>query len=508
MNIEERIERIFYQILEKLEELPFTPLIEEEGEVLSVGDDIVYVKGLPGASLFELLIFEREDTGLIFDLEVDRVGVVLLQKRGGIKAGDKAYRTGRTLSVAVGDFLLGKVLDGLGVPLTKEKSLKIEEFYPVDREAPSLIERDFVREPLYTGITVIDALIPIGRGQRELILGDPSTGKTALAVDTIINQKKSDVLSIYVSIGQKKEHISRIYQSIANYGDLSKTILIKVEAGEPLGLQYIAPYTATSIGEYFRNRGQSVLIVYDDLTKHASSYRSLSLLLKRPPGREAFPGDIFYLHSRLLERAGKLKDSLGGGSITALPIVETQQGNISAFIPTNLISITDGQIYLDAELFHKGIRPAIDVGKSVSRIGGKAQVPVMKELAGKLKIEYSQFLEREIFTKLGIKLEEETQKLIRRGQRYREIFKQEPLRPRTLEDHILYLMLVESGLLDEVDLESVKTLSKEIVNQTKRRHPHLMERISKHGSLTSQEKEILQNTFKDLLTLSYAGQRT
>ncbi|MEZ0343440.1 MAG: F0F1 ATP synthase subunit alpha [Caldimicrobium sp.] len=505
--IEKRIQEMFSKVFEKIEKISFLPLVEEEGEVISVGDDIAYVKGLPGACLFELLVFEKEDIGLIFDLDVDKIGVVLLQKRAGLRSGDKVYRTGKTLSVAVGPFLLGQVLDGLGTPLSKEKFSKIEGFYPVEKEAPSLIERDFVREPLYTGITVIDALIPIGKGQRELILGDPATGKTALAIDTIINQKKSDVISIYVSIGQKKEHINRIYHFIANYGDLSKTILLKVEGGEPLGLQYIAPYAATAIAEYFRDQGKSVLIIYDDLTKHASSYRSLSLLLKRPPGREAFPGDIFYLHSRLLERAGKLTDNLGGGSITALPIVETQQGNISAFIPTNLISITDGQIYLDAELFHKGIRPAIDVGKSVSRIGGKAQVPIMKELAGRLKIEYSQFLEREIFTKFGMKLEEETQKLIKRGQRYREIFKQKPLKPRFLEEHVLFLMLVESGLLDEVELESIKKVSEEIINKTKIRQPGLIERINKRGNLTSEEKNILKDTFKEIFSQYYANQR-
>lgn len=486
--------RKFLQALEsKLCSCEFAPHLEEEGEVVFFGDDIAYVKGLPGVCLFELVQFEKGDTGLVFDLDEDLVGLVLLQKRGGIKAGDKVYRTKRSVSVLVSQELLGKVLDGLGSPV--EDKIKGELFYPVEREAPKLLERDFVQEPLYTGITVIDALIPIGRGQRELIIGDPSTGKTALAVDAIINQKRSEVISIYVSIGQKREHIKRVYQFISNYGNPARTIFLKVEAGETLGLQYIAPYAATSIAEYFRDRGESVLIVYDDLTKHASSYRSLSLLLKRPPGREAYPGDIFYLHSRLLERAGKLKETLGGGSITAFPIVETQQGNISAYIPTNLISITDGQIYLDAELFNKGIRPAIDVGRSVSRIGGKAQTKIMKEVAGRLKIEYAQFLEREIFTKFGMKLEEETLQLIQRGQRYRAIFKQKNLQPRSLEEHILYLMLVSSGLLDDVELERVNNMASWIVENTIKTLPDIIEKIPHLGTLTSEEKASILNHF-------------
>jgi F-type H+-transporting ATPase subunit alpha len=505
--LEDRLEAFFQKLYSKLKEYSFEPYLEEEGTAVSVGDDIVFLRGLPNATLFELVVFEREDTGLIFDLDVETAGVVLLQKRGGIKAGDKAYRTGRMVSVPVGEFILGKVLDGLGSPLEEEFSRKIEIYYPVEREPPPLLHRDFVREPLYTGITVIDALIPIGRGQRELILGDPATGKTALAVDTVVNQKKSDVISLYVSIGQKREHIQRVYQFIANYGDLSKTIFLKVEAGEPLGLQYLAPYTATAIAEFLRDKGKSVLIIYDDLTKHASSYRSLSLLLKRPPGREAFPGDIFYLHSRLLERAGKLKDELGGGSITALPIVETQQGNISAFIPTNLISITDGQIYLDVELFNKNIRPAVDVGKSVSRIGGKAQVPIMKEVAGKLKIEYAQFLEKEIFTKFGMKLEEETLKLIQRGQRYREIFKQKPLHPRSLEEHILHLMLVDTGVLDEVPLEKVTEISSTLIKKLQESLPEITKNIKTLGRLTTKEREIIKKFFSNLFQELYAGQR-
>lgn len=492
-------QRLFHRLQVQLEEYHLSPLIDEEGEVISVGDDIAIISGLPGAGLFELVIFERETTGLIFDLDRERIGVVLLQKKGPVRAGDKVYRTKRSVSVGVGEFLLGRTLDGLGTPIDGPIPEKVEVFYPVEREAPSLIDRDFVKEPLYTGITIIDALIPIGRGQRELIIGDPATGKTALAVDTIINQRGTDTISIYVSIGQKKEHIKRIYNFLSNYGDPSRIIILKVEAGEVLGLQYIAPFAATAIAEYFRDKGQNVLIVYDDLSKHAASYRALSLLLKRPPGREAYPGDIFYLHSRLLERAGKLNDQQGGGSITALPIVETQQGNISAFIPTNLISITDGQIYLDADLFNKGIRPAIDIGKSVSRIGGKAQVKVMREIAGRLKIDYSIFLEREAFTKFGMKLENETLRLIQLGQRYREIFKQKPLRPRSLEEHILYLMIVQERLLDDIELNQTQEYAQKIFEETRKALPNILKGISERGNLTEDEKKTLIDFFRKTL---------
>jgi F-type H+-transporting ATPase subunit alpha len=353
------------------------------------------------------------------------------------------------------------------------------------------MQRDFVSEPLYTGIKAIDALLPIGKGQRELIIGDPSSGKTAIAIDAIINQKRSNVICIYVAIGQKRDQILSVVRKIKQYGDASKTVFIAADATETLGLQYVAPYSATAIAEYFCDRGKDVLVVYDDLSKHANAYRALSLLLKRPPGREAYPGDIFYLHSRLLERPGKLNERYGGGSITALPIVETQQGNISAYIPTNLVSITDGQIYMNTLLLNKGIRPAIDVGKSVSRIGGKAQVEIMKGVASRLKIDYSRFLEVEVFTKFGMKIEEETAKMITRGERLREILKQPEFQPRTIEEEVLNLMIVESGVLDSVELAAVRDTCMRIMAAVQEKLPGILREISERGRLTDADKKKL-----------------
>jgi F-type H+-transporting ATPase subunit alpha len=338
-------------------------------------------------------------------------------------------------------------------------------------------------------------MLPIGRGQRELIIGDPSTGKTSIVVDTIINQKNFDVIPIYVAIGQKKSRVLKIIEEIKTYGDFSKTIFVVADASDSFGLQYIAPYSATAIAEYFLDRGKDVLIVYDDLTKHAEAYRSLSLLLKRSPGREAYPGDIFFIHSRLLERSSKLSEKYGGGSITALPIVETQQGRISSFIPTNLISITDGQIYLDVSLFNKGIRPAIDVGRSVSRIGGRAQVEAMKIVAERLKIDYSRFLEIEVFTKFGAHLEEETSRLIRRGERLREILKQPRFHPFSLEEEVLSFLILETGILNTLDIDSVDRVYRDILNQTKLTFPEIMARIKDEGRLGKTDMETLKDFF-------------
>ncbi|HBR21364.1 MAG TPA: F0F1 ATP synthase subunit alpha [Nitrospiraceae bacterium] len=473
------------------EQYRFAPKVMEEGTVISVGDDIAHISGLFSARLYELLEFESGDSGIAFDLDREHTGVVILRNKKGVRAGDRVYSTGRVISIGVGEELPGRVLDALGNPLDGHRVPRAETFYPVEREAPSLIQRDFVSDPLYTGIKVIDALLPIGKGQRELIIGDPSSGKTAIAVDTIINQKRSDVICIYVAIGQKRDHILKVMKEIKQYGDASKTVFITADATETLGLQYVAPYSATAIAEYFCDRGRDALVVYDDLSKHANAYRALSLLLKRPPGREAYPGDIFYLHSRLLERPGKLNERYGGGSITALPIVETQQGNISAYIPTNLVSITDGQIYMNTLLLNKGIRPAIDVGKSVSRIGGKAQVEIMKEVAGRLKIDYSRFLEVEVFTKFGMKIEEETAKLITRGERLREILKQPEFQPRTIEEEVLSLMIVESGILDSVELAAVRDRCREIMATVREKLPDILQEIRDRGRLTDTDKERL-----------------
>lgn len=491
----ERKIRFFERIKEEVEKSRFSIGVTEEGKVLSVGDGIVQIAGLRDAKLYELIEFESGDEGIVFELDVNSIWVVLLTEQNGIRAGDSAYKTERIASVIVGESLLGRVVDALGNPIDGSPNPGHTLPYPVEREAPSLIQRDFVTQPLYTGLKVIDSMLPIGRGQRELIIGDPSTGKTSITVDTIINQKNSDVISIYAAIGQKKSHILKVIEEIKTYGDSSRTIFVVADASNSFGLQYIAPYSATAIAEYFLDRGNDVLIVYDDLTKHAEAYRSLSLLLKRSPGREAYPGDIFFIHSRLLERSAKLSQKYGGGSITALPIVETQQGRISSYIPTNLISITDGQIYLDATLFNKGIRPAIDVGKSVSRIGGKAQVEAMKIVAERLKIDYSRFLEVEVFTKFGAHIEEETAKLIRRGERLREILKQPRFYPFTLEDEVLSFIILESGVLDAIDIDSVERVYRKVLNQTMLTFPEITDHIKEEGRLGQKDMETLKEFF-------------
>jgi F-type H+-transporting ATPase subunit alpha len=491
--MEKELARVFQQMREEAEKSKFSIGVTEEGKVLSVGDGIVQVAGLRDAKLYELIELESGDTGIVFDLGVESIGVVLLTEQNGIRAGDSAYKTDRIASVNVGEGLLGGILDALGNPLEGGTKPGHTVSYPVEREAPSLPQRDFVSKPLYTGLKVIDSMLPIGRGQRELIIGDPAIGKTSIAVDTIINQKNSDVISIYTAIGQKKSHILKVIDEIKTYGDPSKTIFLVADASNSFGLQYIAPYSATAIAEYFLDRGKDILIVYDDLTKHAEAYRSLSLLLKRSPGREAYPGDIFFIHSRLLERSAKLEQAYGGGSITALPIVETQQGRISSYIPTNLISITDGQIYLDTLLFNKGIRPPVDVGKSVSRIGGKAQVEAMKNVAERLKIDYSRFAEVEVFTKFGAHLEEETAKLIRRGERLREILKQPRFHPLTLEDEVLSFIILESGALDTIEIPAVDSVCKEILNKVRSAFPEVIDHIHEEGRLGEKDIEILRS---------------
>ena len=475
------------KIRSEAENSRFAIRASEEGTVLSVGDGIVHVAGLRDARLYELLELEGGDCGIVFDMSEESIGVVLLTEKNGAKAGDKVYKTDRIASVAVGESLLGRVVNPLGTPVDGGPSPDRTVSCPVERQAPPLPWRDFVNQPLYTGIRLIDSMLPIGRGQRELIIGDPSTGKTSIGIDAITNQKHSDVISVYVAIGQKKSHVSKIISELGSYGDFSRTVAVVADASDSLGLQYLAPYSATAIAEYFMDRGRDVLVVYDDLTKHADAYRSLSLLLRRPPGREAYPGDIFFIHSRLLERSAKLSQRHGGGSITAIPIVETQQGRISSYIPTNLISITDGQIYLDISLYNKGIRPAIDVGKSVSRIGGKAQVDAMKAVAERLKIDYSRFIEVEVFTKFGAHVEEETARLIRRGERLREILKQPRFRPCSPEEIVVNILILETGILDALELSAVERFCGEIAGRTVSAFPEIMDRISRDGRFGKNE---------------------
>jgi len=490
------MEKPFVNLLENIRteaaKSVFSLRISEEGTVFSVGDEILQISGLRNAKLYELIELEGGDYGIVFDIEPSRIGVVLLTEKNGPKAGEKAYKTERIASIPVGDALLGRVVNALGTPLDGGPVPAGTVPYPVERQAPPMTHRDFVNEPLYTGIKLLDAMLPIGRGQRELIIGDPSTGKTSIGVDMIINQKHSDVISLYVVIGQKKSHVLRVIEELKEHGDFSRTIVVVADASDSLGLQYIAPYSGTAIAEYFLDRGRDVLVVYDDLTKHAEAYRSLSLLLKRPPGREAYPGDIFYIHSRLLERSAKLGEKYGGGSITAIPIVETQQGRIASYIPTNLISITDGQIYLDTLLYNKGLRPAVDVGKSVSRIGGKAQVAAMKAVAEKLKIDYSRFIEVEVFTKFGAHVEEETASLLRRGERLRELLKQPRFHPFSLEEIVISMLILESGALDALDLDQVVERCAGILQRTLRDFPDIMERLRGVGRLEKLDLETLR----------------
>jgi F-type H+-transporting ATPase subunit alpha len=481
----------FEPLLRAARESRFKVSSWEEGTVVSVGDGIARLSGLGDATMYELVEIESGDIGIVFDLAAGTTGIVLLTERVTTRAGQKAYKTGRIGSVGVGEELLGRVVDALGNPLDEGPAFSAMRHYPVEREAPSLVERDFVSESLFTGIKVIDAMIPIGRGQRELIIGDSSTGKTAIAIDTIINQKDSDLVSIYAAIGRKKAEILRTVEDLGKHGALARTIVVVADASASPGLQFIAPYSATAMAEYFRERGRDVLVVYDDLTKHAEAYRSLSLLLKRPPGREAFPGDIFYIHSRLLERSAKIGHKYGGGSITALPIVETQQGRVSSFIPTNLISITDGQIYLDSSLQSMGLQPAVDVGMSVSRIGGKAQSQAMQLVARRLKIDYARFIEVEVFTKFGARIEDETARLIRRGQRLREMLKQPRFRPHALDEQVLGFVALESGALDAIDLDEIETTCGRLAREMSEEFPEAVRGIREKGVLAEGDYERL-----------------
>ena len=453
------ISRVLENTLAGLSEIreSFKPTLqlEEAGWVESVGNGIAHVKGLPGTGFEELLKFPDDLYGIAFNLEEEEIGVVLLGDYWHLRTGDPVERTGRVVEAPVGENLLGRVIDPLGNPLDDKGPVHYSKTKPIEETAPSIMDRAPVNFPLQTGIKVIDAIVPIGRGQRELILGDRQTGKTAIAIDAILNQKDQQVLCIYCSIGQRASSVAKVNADLLSRGAMDYTVMVVSEGNAPAGLNYIAPYAATAMAEYFMHQGRDVLIVYDDLTQHARSYRELSLLLRRPPGREAFPGDIFYLHSRLLERATHLSDELGGGSLTALPIVETEAQNIAAYIPTNLISITDGQIYLSPTQFELGILPAIDIGKSVSRVGDKAQLPIYQTATAGLKLNHSQFVELENFARFGTRLDSRTQKVLDHGQRIREVLKQSNLAPIPVTEQILTLLALKQGLLDAIPLEQI-----------------------------------------------------
>ncbi len=459
------VEQLARQLHEWMGRIRYCVRAREVGWVVRVGDGVGTVRGVPSVRFGELL--ERPDglTALAFDLRPHEVGAIFLDAADRICAGDELRATGRVASVPVGEDLLGRVVDALGRPLDGGPPLRGEAVWPVERDAPGVIDRRPVREPLHTGITVIDALLPLGRGQRELILGDRSTGKTAIALDSILAQKQSDVLCVYAAVGQRKASVAGVVELLAQHGVLGQTVVVVADADSPPGQQYLAPYTACTIGEFFMHQGKHVLVVYDDLTKHADAYRRLSLLLGRPPGREAYPPDIFYLHARLLERATCLHERLGGGSLTALPIASTPAGNITSYIPTNLISITDGQIYLDSRLFNEGIRPAVDVGLSVSRVGGKAQPAVLRQLAGDLRLVYAQLHELETFTRFGAELEPATQRRLDRGRRLREALKQTRLAPLRLGHAAATLFAIREGFLDAVPIDQVRTFLANLVHR-------------------------------------------
>ena len=451
--------------------------VTETGYVIQVGDGIAKVYGLEGAMAGELLEFPGEVFGVALNLEEDSVGAVLMGSDTGIKEGDPVKRTGRIAEVPVGEALVGRVVDAMGQPIDGKGPIQTTETRLIEVRAPGVVERQSVNEPLQTGLKAIDAMIPIGRGQRELIIGDRQTGKTAIAVDTIINQKGLDVFCIYVAIGQKRSTVARVVKTLEDHGAMAFTTVVSATASDAAPLQFFAPYAGVSMGEYFRDNGKHALIIYDDLSKHAVAYRQLSLLLRRPPGREAFPGDVFFVHSRLLERAAKLSKEKGSGSLTALPIIETQAGDVSAYIPTNVISITDGQIYLAGDLFYSGIRPAINVGLSVSRVGGAAQIKTMKQVAGTLRLDLAQYREMAAFAQFGSELDKATQAQLARGARMVEMLKQEQYKPMSVADQVLSIFAGVNGFVDDVPVNKVREFEEGLLAYVKERHPQLREDI-------------------------------
>jgi len=476
----------------QIEEFEADLQVEDLGSVLMVGDGIARVYGLEKALAGELLEFPGGTYGMVLNLEQDNIGVVILGPYEHIKEGDPVKRTKRVVQVPVGEAMIGRVVNPLGQPLDGKGPIKTDKFRPIEAKAPGVVDRVSVNQPLQTGLKAIDSMVPIGRGQRELIIGDRQTGKTAIAVDTILNQKGQDVICIYVAIGQKASTVAAVVDTLNKHGAMDYTMVVSATASEPSPLLFIAPYAGVAMAEEFMYAGRDVLIVYDDLSKHAAAYREMSLLLRRPPGREAYPGDIFYIHSRLLERAAKLNDKLGGGSITALPIIETQAGDISAYIPTNVISITDGQIYLESDLFYAGIRPAISVGRSVSRVGGAAQVPMMRKVAGTLRLELSQYRELAAFAQFGSDLDRQTQALLARGERLYEVLKQEQYKPMPVEEQAVSLYVAVNGYLDSIAVADVVRFERELLEFMRKERAELMEKLRTKKKFTPEIEEELK----------------
>jgi len=451
--------------------------LKETGRVISVGDGIARIYGLGEAMAGELLEFPGGLSGMVLNLEEDNVGAVLLGRDEHIKEGDEVKRTGRIMEVPIGPEMVGRVVDGLGQPIDGKGPIKTEKFGPIERTAPGVIDRKSVHEPMQTGIKSIDGMIPIGRGQRELIIGDRQTGKTAVAIDAIINQKGQNMFCIYVAVGQKRSTVAQVVKTLEQYDAMKYTIVVSASASDPAPMQFIAPYAGCAMGEYFRDNGQHCLIVYDDLSKQAAAYRQLSLLLRRPPGREAYPGDVFFLHSRLLERSAKVSDELGAGSMTALPIIETQAGDVSAYIPTNVISITDGQIFLETDLFYSGVRPAINVGLSVSRVGGSAQIKGMKQVAGKLRLDLAQYREMAAFAQFGSDLDAATQAQLQRGERLVELLKQPQYKPLSVSQQIISIFAGVRGLVDDIAVADIQKFESGLVNFIEDKHKNLIDKI-------------------------------
>src|SRR5437868_3344205 len=471
--------------------------VNEVGTVIKVGDGIAEIHRLEKVMAGELLEFPHGVRGLALNLEEDKVGTVLFGDFQKIKEGDEVKRTKRILSVPVGDAMIGRVVDALGQPIDDGGEIVTDTYSPVERIATGIIDRQPVKEPLQTGLKAIDSMVPIGRGQRELIIGDRQTGKTAVAIDTIINQKGKDVICVYVAIGQKASTVAQVRQKLEEYGAMDYTIIVNASASDPAAMQFLAPYAGCAMGEFFRDNGRHALTIYDDLSKQAAAYREISLLLRRPPGREAYPGDVFYLHSRLLERAAKLSDLKGGGSLTSLPIIETQAGDISAYIPTNVISITDGQIFLEADLFNSGFRPAINVGNSVSRVGGSAQIKAMRQVAGTLRLDLAQFRELQAFAQFGSDLDKATQAQIARGQRLTEILKQPQYQPMDVEKQVLVIWAATNGYVDDIPIENVRRFESELLRFAENSHPGLLQSIREKKTITDEIKADLQQALKD-----------
>ncbi len=483
--------------------------VEEIGSVISVGDGIARIHGLEKAMAGEMLEFPHNVYGIALNLEEDQVGAVLLGEYTEIKEGDTVKRTRTIMSVPVGEALVGRVVNPLGEPLDGKGAIVTEQRNPIERIAPGVVERQPVREPLQTGIKAIDSMIPIGRGQRELIIGDRQTGKTAIILDTILNQRGEDMICIYCAIGQKRSTIAQVIKILTDHGAMDYTVVVVASATEPATMQFIAPYAACAIGEYFRDKGRHAVCFYDDLSKHAQAYREISLLLRRPPGREAFPGDVFYLHSRLLERAAKLNDENGAGSLTALPVIETQAGDVSAYIPTNVISITDGQIYLEADLFNAGIRPAINVGLSVSRVGGNAQIKAMRQVAGSLRLELAQYRDLAAFAQFGSELDRATQAQLARGQRLTEILKQDQFQPLPVAKQILIIFAGTNRYLDNIDVSECRRYEQELYQFLDTNYGALQKKLEEKKALDdelrAEIRKALDASFQERFAASTAG---